>query len=340
MSMVPGEDLHLTASRLAAIVNSSFDAIISKDLNGTITSWNRAAEHFFGYTAEEIIGENVRKLIPESRQTEEDNIIARVRAGEVVEPFETVRLRKNGSLIPVSLTVSPIKDDRGNIVGASKIARDISAAKDNERRIRLLLREVNHRVKNQYAVILSIIRETAKRSQDIDHFQDQVRERIASLASSHDILVAADWNGGDLATLVHDQLKPFRHDELVAVSGPALRLSAHAVLHIGMAIHELGTNSAKYGVLASSVGDIKITWTIETKDGMENLKLQWEERNTTGNVGLSQEQKAGFGYVVLQRATPQALGGTASLIVEKTHRAWELTAPLKECVSELSDTGN
>ena len=330
--MVQGEDLHLTAARLAAIVDSSFDAIISKDLNGTIISWNRAAEHFFGYSAEEIIGQNIRKLIPESHQSEEDSIIARVRAGEVVEPFETIRLRKDGSFIPISLTVSPIRDDHGNIVGASKIARDITAARDNERRIRLLLREVNHRVKNQYAVILSIIRETAKRAQNIDDFQDQIRERITSLASSHDILVAADWNGGDLATLIHDQLKPFRHDELVTVSGPELRLSAHAVLHIGMAIHELGTNSAKYGVLASSTGKVTINWTTEIKKDVESLKLRWEETNTTDSLGLSQEQKAGFGYIVLQRATPQALGGTANLTVEKSQRVWELNAPLKECV--------
>ncbi|MDR6631972.1 PAS domain S-box-containing protein [Phyllobacterium sp. 1468] len=335
--MIPGEDLQLTAARLAAIVDSSFDAIISKDLNGTIVSWNRAAEGFFGYTAEEIIGQNIRKLIPESHQTEEDNIIARVRAGEVVEPFETIRLRKDGSFIPVSLTVSPIRDDRGNIVGASKIARDISAARDNERRIRLLLREVNHRVKNQYAVILSIIRETAKRTQNVEEFQEQIGERITSLASSHDILVAAEWNGGDLATVIHDQLKPFRHDELVAVSGPELRLSAHAVLHIGMAIHELGTNSAKYGVLASSIGNIAIVWTTEFRDGVEILRLRWEETNTGNSFGLSQEQKAGFGYVVLQRATPLALGGAASLTVDKFKRVWELTAPLKECVSELAD---
>lgn len=334
--MIPGEDIQLTASRLAAIVDSSFDAIISKDLNGTILSWNRAAERFFGYSAKEIIGQNIRKLIPTSHLNEEDNIIARIRAGEVVEPFETIRLRKDGSLIPVSLTVSPIKDDRGNIVGASKIARDITAARDNERRIRLLLREVNHRVKNQYAVILSIVRETAKRSQNVDDLLEQIMERISSLASSHDILVATDWNGGDLATLIHDQLRPFRHDELLNVSGPELKLSAHAVLHIGMAIHELGTNSAKYGVLASSMGDISITWEIETIDDEENLKLRWEETNPAG-AGAGQERKAGFGYVVLQRATPQALSGTASLTVQEGQRVWELNAPLKQCLSELAD---
>jgi len=256
------EEHHLVAARLAAIVDSSFDAIISKDLNSIITSWNPAAEHFFGYKAEEVIGKSIRILIPESHQSEEDEIISRVRAGEVVESFETLRVRKDGSFIPVSLTVSPIKDENGRIVGASKIARDITVSRDNERRIRLLLREVNHRVKNQYAVMMSIIRETAKRTQSVEEFQRQINERIASLASSHDVLVSTDWKGGDLRTLINDQLKPFKHDGLITVDGPQLILAAPAVLHIGMAMHELATNSAKYGVLASSQGMITISWAI------------------------------------------------------------------------------
>jgi PAS domain S-box-containing protein len=113
------------ALHLAAIVESSDDAIISKDLNGTIISWNRAAERMFGYSESEAIGRPIRMLIiPPERQLEEDDVLARIGAGDIVDHFETARVRKDGSRIDVSLTISPIRDRDGTVVGASKIARD------------------------------------------------------------------------------------------------------------------------------------------------------------------------------------------------------------------------
>jgi PAS domain S-box-containing protein len=120
------------AARLAAIVESSDDAIISKDLRGVITSWNRGAERLFGYAAEEAVGRPVTMLIPPGRLDEEEMILSRVRAGEHVAPYETVRRRKDGAEVAVSLTVSPIRNAAGEIVGASKIARDITARKRAE----------------------------------------------------------------------------------------------------------------------------------------------------------------------------------------------------------------
>lgn len=116
----------LTARRLAALIESSDDAIVSKDLNGIVTSWNRAAERMFGYAASEIIGRSIRTIIPDDLQTEEDMVLERIRAGAAVEHYETRRRRKNGSEILISLTVSPIFDETGAIVGASKIARDVT----------------------------------------------------------------------------------------------------------------------------------------------------------------------------------------------------------------------
>jgi PAS domain S-box-containing protein len=125
--------------RLAAIVESSDDAIISKDLNGIVMSWNIAAERMFGYTAAEMIGNSIRIIIPADRQQEEDHVLAHVRRGDKVDHFDTLRQRKDGTLIPISLTVSPIRDDAGRIVGASKIARDISERRLAEQeRARLL----------------------------------------------------------------------------------------------------------------------------------------------------------------------------------------------------------
>jgi len=131
------------SKHLAAIVTSSEDAIISKDLNGTISSWNRAAEKLFGYAAPEAIGRSIRMIIPDDRQDEEDYVLGQIRRGQAVKHFETVRRRKDGTLVPISLTVSPIRTDAGEIIGASKIARDITEKKRAEQRAAFLA-EASH----------------------------------------------------------------------------------------------------------------------------------------------------------------------------------------------------
>jgi PAS domain S-box-containing protein len=145
------------AWHLAAIVNSSEDAIVSKDLEGRIVSWNGAAERLFGYTAAEMIGRSIRVIIPDDRQAEEDEVLARVRRGESVEHFETVRVRSDGTRIPISLTVSPIRSATGQIVGASKIARDISdrkRAEEERQRLLEIAREAG-RLKDEFLATLS-----------------------------------------------------------------------------------------------------------------------------------------------------------------------------------------
>ena len=116
----------LTARHLAKVVESSDDAIISKDLNSIITSWNPGAEKIFGYTAAEAIGKSIRIIIPADLQSEEDVVMAKIRSGEKVDHYETIRIRKDGSPLSISLTVSPIRDEHGTIIGASKIARDVT----------------------------------------------------------------------------------------------------------------------------------------------------------------------------------------------------------------------
>jgi PAS domain S-box-containing protein len=136
---------------LASIVEHTDDAIVSKNLDGIITSWNRGAERIFGYTAEEAIGQPITIVIPLDRQSEERDILTRIRRGERIDHFETIRQRKDGSLIVVSLTVSPVNNAEGDIVGASKIARDISAQKKSQEQIAALAREAEHRSKNLLA---------------------------------------------------------------------------------------------------------------------------------------------------------------------------------------------
>jgi PAS domain S-box-containing protein len=137
-------------ARLAAIVSSSEDAIVSKDLDGFILTWNIAAERIFGYTADEAIGRNITILIPDDRLSEETEVLTRIRAGFSVEHFETIRRRKDGELIDISLTVSPIRDRDGRIIGASKIARDITV----QRRLRDQAAQAS-RLKDEFLAVLS-----------------------------------------------------------------------------------------------------------------------------------------------------------------------------------------
>ena len=151
-------------AHLAAIVESSDDAIISKDLNSIITSWNRGAERLFGYTAQEAIGQPITMLMPPERFDEEAGILERIRRGESIDHYETVRRHKDGTLLQISLTVSPITDRNGRIVGASKIARDISERKQAEVEREQLLASERHaleraeaeaRMKDEFLAILS-----------------------------------------------------------------------------------------------------------------------------------------------------------------------------------------
>ncbi len=139
-----------SAARLAAIVASSDDAIVSKDLNGRITSWNAAAERMFGWTADEVIGKSITILIPADRQAEEDYVLSQIRQGNVVDHFETVRQRKDGSLLNISVTISPIHGPDGTVVGASKIARDVT----EQLRLRQAAEEAS-RQKDEFLATLS-----------------------------------------------------------------------------------------------------------------------------------------------------------------------------------------
>ena len=157
------------SARLAAIVESSEDAIISKTLDSVITTWNAAAQRMFNYTANEIIGETVYKLIPPDRQEEEPMIISRLKNGDRVQHFETKRQTKDGRLIDVSLTISPIKDRQGNIIGVSKIVRDISERKQDETRKNDFIGMVSHELKTpltSLSAILQVLKARAKKSDD------------------------------------------------------------------------------------------------------------------------------------------------------------------------------
>lgn len=310
---------------LSAIVESSFDAIVSKDLNTIITSWNHGAERLFGYTAEEAIGRSVTMLIPDDHQDEEPRIIERIRRGERVESFETVRKRKDASLFPVSLTISPVRNAAGQIIGASKIARDITSAKESEHRIKMLMREVNHRVKNQYSVILSMIRETNKRAENPTDFERQVRERIMALSRSHDLLVTGDWKGVSVLELLLSQTKPFGNEGRISVSGPSVILDANAVQYLGIAFHELATNSAKYGVLSGDRGAISVTWDVSGLGAERLFQLTWNE---TDGPGVRTIGQGGFGTVVLKRVAPEAVGGKGNLDYDEHGIVWTLEAPL------------
>src|SRR3984893_16953583 len=169
--------------QFASIVESSDDAIASKDLNGLIATWNPGAERLFGYASEEVIGKPITILIPPDRQDEETEIMDRIRRDERVDHYETVRRRKDGSLVEISLTVSPIKNAAGRVIGASKIARDITERKRAEEHIALLAREVDHRSKNLLALVQATVH--LAQADTPQGLKAAIEGRIQALATAH-----------------------------------------------------------------------------------------------------------------------------------------------------------
>ncbi len=289
---------------LASIVESSDDAIVSKNLDGIITSWNRGAERVFGYTAEEAIGQPITIVIPQDRQDEERTILTRIRRGERIDHFETVRQRKHGSLIVVSLTVSPVKNAEGKIVGASKIARDITEQKRSQEQIATLAREAEHRSKN----LLANVQATVKLSQSDtpEGLKRAIEGRIRALANVHSLFVETRWIGAELSTVATQELAPYSKgaETRVRIEGPQILLKPDIAQAIAMILHELATNAAKYGALSTAEGHTELKWSHEA-DGQ--LTLRWTEM---GGPEVQTPTRQGFGTRVIEGMVGQLKGKT------------------------------
>ena len=278
---------------LASIVESSDDAIISKNLDGIITSWNKGAELVFGFTAEEAVGQPITIVIPKDRRDEERMILTRIRRGERIEHYETIRQRKQGGLITISLTVSPVKDAEGKIVGASKIARDISEPKRNQEQIVTLAREAEHRSKNILAAVLALTK--LSQSDTPEGLKQAIEGRIRALANVHSLFVESRWIGAELSAVARQELAPYAEEARVRIDGPQVLLEPGTAQSIAVVLHELATNAAKYGALSTAKGRVALKWSHEA-DG--RLILHWME---TGGPPVTEPTRQGFGGRVIDR---------------------------------------
>jgi PAS domain S-box-containing protein len=284
---------------LASIVEFSADAIVSKSLDGIITSWNKGAERIFGYSAHEAIGQPITILIPDDRQSEEREILTRVRRGERIDHFETVRQHKHGSLVVVSLTVSPVKDANDKIVGASKIARDITEQKRNQERIATLAREAEHRSKNMLATVLAAV--NLSQSSSPEDLKQTIVGRIEALANVCSLFVATRWIGADLSAIATQELAPYSGKRLL-IDGPQILLEPGVAQAIAVALHELATNAAKYGALSQSNGHVHLQWS-HAADGQ--LHLSWTE---TGVPAAQKPTRKGVGSRLIEGMIGQLKG--------------------------------
>jgi two-component system, chemotaxis family, CheB/CheR fusion protein len=283
---------------LASIVDCSDDAIISKDLNGVILSWNKGAEQLFGYTSEEAVGKSIIMLIPEHRTNEEPEILRRIRSGERIDHYETVRRRKDGTLVDISLTVSPMRDGRGEIFAASKIARNISEHKRAEAQRNLLVAELNHRVKNTLATVVSIARQSFAGA-NAEEARTAFDARIRGLAQTHGRLADTNWESVSLETLFADEFAPYRQQgsRNINFGGAQIDLSPRCALTLGLAVHELVTNAAKYGALSTDTGTVDVCWSLDMPS--RTLDIRWVEE---GGPAVSPPRRSGFGRLLLERA--------------------------------------
>lgn len=314
-------------AHLAAIVSSSSDAIVSKSLDGIIQSWNCGAVRIFGHAPEEVIGQPITTIIPPELHHQEKDILTRLKRGERIEHFETARITKDGRRIDVALTVSPVHDRAGRVIGASKVARDITDRKRAERLQRLLISELNHRVKNTLATVQSIANHTVRHARTPAEAVASFSGRIQSLAHTHDILTRNSWQGADILQLVQEQLLlNGEQDSRISITGPSLTLDPHPSLHLALILHELGTNARKYGSLSVPTGRLDVQWSVHSSSEESQLVLTWRE---SGGPPVKVPRQRGFGTTLIKRSLASH-GGNASIDYRIEGISCEITLPIPE----------
>jgi PAS domain S-box-containing protein len=239
-----------------------------------------------------------------------------------VTPLDEYRfIRTDGRTIWLQ-TYRAIVDRRERRV--TGVTQDITARKESEMQIQLLLREVTHRAKNQYAVIAAVIRETARKTAPTD-LAEEVEARLLAMGRSQDLLVESKWEGATIDSVVRSQLDPFGIGDRCEVAGQPILLSPTAVQYLGMALYELATNSIKYGALKREAGIVRIAWSAGPGEAdSDTLRFEWRESG--GSLAMPQST-GGFGRKVLEEVVPLALQGDAHLTFDASGAVWNLTAP-------------
>ncbi len=318
------EEAALESAHLAAIVASSDDAIVSKTLDGTIKSWNEGATRIFGYDASEMIGASILQIIPPELHSEEKQIIARLQRGERIQHFETVRVTKDGRRVDVSLTVSPVHDKSGKVIGASKVGRDITERKQAEKLQQVLVDELNHRVRNTLATVQAIASQSLVHAKSPAEFVPSFTGRVQALAKAHALLTRSEMLRAEMMDLVREQVQlGGTDDRRISCSGPLLVLDAQASLHLALVLHELATNARKHGALSVPNGRLSVTWELR-RNGGQDLLLQWRESN---GPKVRAPHARGFGSTLIEQ-TLRAHGGTASVHYGPDGVTCEIKLPL------------
>ncbi len=308
-----------------AIVESTDDAIMSFNCAGHITTWNPAAETLFGYTAAEAIGVHADLLVKPLGCVGED--AAHLRGFDAALSGRNFRedtqlIAKDGKAIDVSVTASPLRGPDETVIGGAAIMRDIAESKRAEERERLLMREVNHRAKNMLGLVQAIARQTA--AHNPKDFVDRFANRIQALSASQDLLVKSGWRNVPLEALVRAQLGHFVDliGSRILLAGNSLEITAAAAQAVGLSIHELATNAAKYGALANHTGLVTVTWGVEADGSERRFTLSWVE---TGGPPVVEPRRRGFGSTITGNLVKMSLDGDVQTEFRPAGLRWRVS---------------
>lgn len=298
-------ELNLLRARFAryeTALRGSHVSVFTQDRDLRYTSISnpmlgRSIEDFLGRTDHEILPAEVRARIIAMKQE--------ALAGGEPQGSE-IAIEQGHGVRWFDLHVEPLRNDAGDVVGLAGAAVDMTERKEGEAHLRLLLRELTHRSKNLLAVIQAMARQTARHAGSVESFLDRFGARLQALAASHDLLVRESWYGASVNELVRSQLAVYieREDEQVAIDGPAVALRPEAAQNLGLALHELAENAAKFGALSVPGGRLSITWDRCEHDGKQALHLDWRERS---GPRVKPRRKRGFGSMVIERNLAHAL---------------------------------
>ena len=313
------ETVRESEQRYRLIVESARDyAIFTTDLQGRITSWNRGACEVLGWEEAEALGRPNAILY-----TPEDHA-AGVPEAELAEALakghsehDRWHLRADGVRIWGTEVVTPLQDGDGKAQGFLKILRDRTAQKREEEQRRHLVAELDHRVKNTLAVVQSLVALTARGTADAGVLRAALEARLDALAAAHELLTRGAWRGAELAELVRVMLAPYAEDDgRMRAAGPGLRLRPNAALVLGMALHELASNAAKYGALSVPGGHVEVSWSLDRPPGAPGgatLDLLWRER---GGLPVEPSPSRGFGSRLIEDTVTYQLGGDVRLVFD------------------------